>query len=155
MGLPFVEWIDDPKQLFVCAKCGTCLTGIKHLVSESFRGGTGTAYLFNHVINVNMTESIRRVMTTGTHWVRDIDCRYCNSRVGWFYEMALKEDQQYKEGHFILELALTKRIPGMVDIVAQKRMKSDAASSSGESGSSNNPSVSSLSFEEEKEDVTV
>lgn len=42
-------------------------------------------------------------MTTGRHIVRDIMCRQCKDVVGWKYDKAYENSEQYKEGKFILE----------------------------------------------------
>jgi hypothetical protein len=45
-------------------------------------------------------------MTTGRHVVRDINCRGCNTCVGWKYDKAYESSEKYKEGKFILEAEL-------------------------------------------------
>lgn len=45
-------------------------------------------------------------MLTGRHNVRDVYCKNCESKLGWFYEYATDEAQVYKEGKTILERAL-------------------------------------------------
>lgn len=44
-------------------------------------------------------------MLTGYHYVRDVHCKSCNEKLGWMYEFAVRENQQYKEGKIILEAA--------------------------------------------------
>lgn len=42
------------------------------------------------------------MMLTGQHFVRDVFCKKCSQKLGWFYEFATEEDQRYKEGIFRL-----------------------------------------------------
>ncbi|KAG8954467.1 hypothetical protein FRC04_011794 [Tulasnella sp. 424] len=49
-------------------------------------------------------------MTTGLHTVRDIQCVKCGIILGWKYDRAYEESQQYKEGKFILERNLLKDV---------------------------------------------
>uniref|UniRef100_A0A8R1HY75 Protein yippee-like n=1 Tax=Caenorhabditis japonica TaxID=281687 RepID=A0A8R1HY75_CAEJA len=49
-------------------------------------------------------------MTTGWHIVRDVFCIECKNKLGWMYEMAIEEQQKYKEGQIILENALICKI---------------------------------------------
>jgi hypothetical protein len=42
---------------------------------------------------------------TGDHFVRDVRCKCCGNRLGWFYEMATKPEQRYKESMTVLECA--------------------------------------------------
>lgn len=59
--------------------------------------------------------------------------------------MAYNEDQQYKEGHYILELALIVLIPGL----KPRRISRTSLSTT------INDSSSSFSFDDDKEDITV
>ncbi|XP_042066666.1 protein yippee-like isoform X2 [Salvia splendens] len=63
----------------------------------------GKAYLFNKVVNVSVGEQEDRMMMTGMHTVADIFCVGCGSIVGWKYEAAHEESQEYKVGKYILE----------------------------------------------------
>ncbi len=51
----------------------------------------------------------KSVMITGEHHVRDVRCKRCCRRLGWFYEMAAEADQRYKEGMTVLERAFIDR----------------------------------------------
>ncbi|VDB99280.1 unnamed protein product [Peniophora sp. CBMAI 1063] len=73
------------------------------MMSRSFHGQHGRAYLFREVVNVLEGEPVERQMTTGNHIVRDIQCVKCYAVLGWKYEYAYEDDQKYKEGKFILE----------------------------------------------------
>jgi protein yippee-like 5 len=51
-------------------------------------------------------------MLTGRHFVRDVSCKRCLTKLGWTYEFATEESQKYKEGHVILERALITESEG-------------------------------------------
>ena len=51
-------------------------------------------------------------MLTGRHFVRDVSCKKCATKLGWIYEFATEENQRYKEGHVILERALISESEG-------------------------------------------
>lgn len=80
------------------------------MVSRQFNGQHGRAYLFNTVVNIECGEPSDRTMTTGLHTVRDIQCVKCGIILGWKYDRAYEESQQYKEGKFILERNLLKDV---------------------------------------------
>lgn len=92
--------------IYGCNECGSHLTAHGELISTSFRGRTGPAWLFGRVINVNEGQYEDRMMTTGKHTIVDIYCNSCGTNLGWKYESACDGAQKYKEGKFILEKAL-------------------------------------------------
>lgn len=53
-----------------------------------------------------------QMMLTGRHFVRDISCKKCDTKLGWMYEFATEETQRYKEGRVILERALINEVDG-------------------------------------------
>nr|CAH7722922.1 unnamed protein product [Callosobruchus chinensis] len=71
---------------YSCIHCRAHLANHDELISKSFQGSQGRAYLFNSV-----------VLLTGLHAVADIYCECCKTTLGWKYK--------YKEGKFIIELA--------------------------------------------------
>lgn len=97
MGHPFYENYGGRK-VFQCKVCRVYLTNQKEMVSPHFRGATGAAYLFTKVANVTHGEMQQRNMMTGKHYVRDVHCKACDAKLGWMYEFAVDEEQQYKEG---------------------------------------------------------
>lgn len=113
MGRVFLSFLCGPR-LFLCAKCRTPLTTDKELCSTGFVGSTGRAYLFNRAINIRHSQVHHRVMTTGPHYVRDVYCKSCNTRLGWMYEFAIMSDQVYKEGCVILEQRLFVEVDNTV-----------------------------------------
>ena len=54
-------------------------------------------------------------MLTGAHFVRDVMCKSCGAKLGWFYELAREETQRYKEGRVILERALVDEVESQYD----------------------------------------
>lgn len=58
-------------------------------------------------------------MITGRHLVRDVTCKTCGEKLGWFYEFATDETQRYKEGRIILERALINEHEGIEEQIRQ------------------------------------
>ncbi|GAB65830.1 hypothetical protein PCYB_073320 [Plasmodium cynomolgi strain B] len=92
--------------VYSCSECGNHLSDPTELVSTSFRGRTGPAWLFSKVINICEGQYEDRMMTTGQHTIVDIYCNNCRNNVGWKYEDSSEESQKYKKGKYILEKAL-------------------------------------------------
>lgn len=108
------DGVDD--SIYACVACGTHLALKRHLLSTNFRGRTGPASLFDKIYNVVQGCIEDSTMTTGMHSIRVVYCVDCMESVGWLYEVAFEEDQKYKEGRFILEEALIRRIVPSDDI---------------------------------------
>ena len=109
MGRPFIEYL-DVGCIYACNKCKLHLTSRLELLSKSFWGATGEAFLFNSVINLTTGEPEERMMRTGLHMVRDLLCKGCGTVMGWKYDWASQPDQRYKEGKCILEKSLISKI---------------------------------------------
>lgn len=90
---------------YSCVHCRAHLASHDELISKSFQGSQGRAYLFNSVVNVGCGPAEERVLLTGLHAVADIYCESCKTTLGWKYEHAFESSQKYKEGKFIIELA--------------------------------------------------
>ncbi|XP_032517776.1 protein yippee-like isoform X1 [Danaus plexippus] len=90
---------------YSCIHCRAHLASHDELISKSFQGSQGRAYLFNSVVNVGCGQAEERVLLTGLHAVADIYCECCKTMLGWKYEYAFESSQKYKEGKFIIELA--------------------------------------------------
>merc|ERR1711990_338488 len=114
MGVVFLEHPGGARY-FCCMNCKAPLTNRSELSSTRFTGATGRAYLFNRVVNVKHSAASCRIMLTGRHIVRDVYCKGCETKLGWMYEFATNEDQQYKEGKTILERALIQEKDGFSD----------------------------------------
>lgn len=104
MGRIFKEYL-SASRVYACATCKAHCADHDDIVSKSFQGRRGRAYLFNSVVNVALGPKEDRMLITGLHTVADIFCTVCNTNLGWKYEMAFEENQKYKEGKFILEKA--------------------------------------------------
>jgi hypothetical protein len=91
--------------LFIHDNCRAHLANHDELISKSFQGSQGRAYLFNSVVNIGCGQAEERVLLTGLHAVADIYCDCCKTVLGWKYEQAYESSQKYKEGKFIIELA--------------------------------------------------
>ncbi|XP_068687765.1 protein yippee-like 5 isoform X2 [Montipora foliosa] len=111
-------FLDHPggTRLYSCAQCDTALTNRSLLSSMRFNGATGRAFLFKKVVNLSYSEVQDREMLTGRHMVRDVFCKNCDTKLGWMYEYATEESQQYKEGQVILERALVTESEGIQEI---------------------------------------
>ena len=101
--------------MFACGKCSAPLTNHKELLSTTFTGETGRAFLFDGVVNLCYSEAHHRMLITGEHFVQDVRCKRCNARLGWRYEFASEEESRYKEGKVVLERALILEVDSFED----------------------------------------
>lgn len=104
MGRIFQRYLEGPR-VYSCSSCRCHLANHDEIISKSFQGRHGRAYLFNSTINITLGPPEQRVLITGLHTVADIYCMCCQSILGWKYEQAFDESQKYKEGKFIIEKA--------------------------------------------------
>lgn len=95
-------WLDGPL-VYACGQCRTHLTSHDDIISKSFHGRHGRAYLFDQCVNVTAGTAEDRLLITGMHSVCDIFCNRCRSMVGWTYARAYEPSQKYKEGKYIIE----------------------------------------------------
>mmetsp|Transcript_23675 Transcript_23675/g.40418 ORF Transcript_23675/g.40418 Transcript_23675/m.40418 type:complete len:307 (+) Transcript_23675:257-1177(+) len=95
-------YLDGP-QVYTCGNCRTHLTSHDDIISKSFHGRHGRAYLFDQCVNITTGPSEDRFLITGLHSVCDIFCKRCQTLVGWTYAKAYEPSQKYKEGKFIIE----------------------------------------------------
>ncbi|KAJ4895932.1 Protein yippee-like [Raphanus sativus] len=102
MGRVFI--VDLGGQIYSCKHCNTHLTKEQDIMSKSFQGRYGQAYLFNNVVNISIGDKEDRILITGLHTVTDIFCVGCGINVGWKYVTAHDINQKYKEGKSVLEL---------------------------------------------------
>jgi len=93
----------DGAQVYSCAQCRTHLTSHDDIISKSFHGRHGRAYLFDQCVNVTIGAAEDRLLITGLHSVCDIFCKRCKNLVGWTYQKAYENSQKYKEGKYIIE----------------------------------------------------
>lgn len=95
-------YLEGP-QVYTCGNCRTHLTSHDDILSKSFHGRHGRAYLFDQCVNVTTGPSEDRLLITGLHSVSDISCKRCRTLLGWTYVAAYEHGQKYKEGKFIIE----------------------------------------------------
>jgi len=95
-------YLDGP-QIYTCGMCRTHLTSHDDIISKSFHGRHGRAYLFDQCVNIVTGPPEDRILITGLHSVCDINCKRCDTLVGWTYQRAYEPSQKYKEGKFIIE----------------------------------------------------
>ncbi|KAG8931327.1 hypothetical protein FRC02_002875 [Tulasnella sp. 418] len=93
----------EGKPVFSCAKCATTIALQDELISKSFSGREGRAYLLHSTVNIKLGKKEDRELLTGRHTVADIKCVGCDTSVGWTYLKAHEASQRYKEGKFIIE----------------------------------------------------
>ncbi|XP_043371997.1 lysophospholipase D GDPD3 [Dermochelys coriacea] len=101
----FQAYLDNCHRRYSCVHCRAHLANHDDLISKSFQGSQGRAYLFNSVVNVGCGPAEERVLLTGLHAVSDIHCESCKTTLGWKYEQAFESSQKYKEGKYIIELS--------------------------------------------------
>ncbi|CAO1627524.1 unnamed protein product [Sympodiomycopsis kandeliae] len=95
---------DQP--MYLCRECGAQLALQDELISKSFSGRQGRAYLFHSTFNTKIGSPEDRQLLTGWHTVADVQCLVCDTVVGWTYLKAWEPSQKYKEGRFIMESAM-------------------------------------------------
>lgn len=95
-------YLDGP-QVYACQQCRTHLTSHDDIISKSFHGRHGRAFLLDQAVNVRIGPAEDRVLMTGLHAVCDIFCKRCSTLIGWTYQKAYEGSQKYKEGKFIIE----------------------------------------------------
>uniref|UniRef100_A0A7S0WSD2 Protein yippee-like n=1 Tax=Pyramimonas obovata TaxID=1411642 RepID=A0A7S0WSD2_9CHLO len=104
MGRLFKQYLSGPR-IYSCSNCRTHSADHDEIISKSFQGRHGRAFLFSNVVNVTLGPKEDRLLITGLHTVADIYCSCCQAVLGWKYEQAFEENQKYKEGKFIVEKA--------------------------------------------------
>ncbi|GLV41835.1 Yippee-like [Carabus blaptoides fortunei] len=95
----FQAYLPHCHRTYSCIHCRAHLANHDELISKSFQGSQGRAYLFNSVVNVGCGPAEERVLLTGLHAVADIYCECCKTTLGWKYEHAFESSQKYKEGY--------------------------------------------------------
>jgi len=84
MGQLFLQYLSTPR-VYTCVGCDSHLSSPSEIISKSFHGAHGRAYLFQKVVNVFEGEPMERMMTTGLHEVMDVHCLRCHTVLGWRY----------------------------------------------------------------------
>ncbi|XP_062148056.1 protein yippee-like At4g27740 isoform X3 [Alnus glutinosa] len=91
--------------LYSCRNCQNPIALRTDLLSKSFIGKTGPAYMFAHAMNIIVGQKEDRKLITGLFTVADIYCSNCGETLGWKYVRAYDDRQKFKEGRFIIERA--------------------------------------------------
>ncbi|GBP55305.1 Protein yippee-like 1 [Eumeta japonica] len=81
----FQAYLPPAHRTYSCIHCRAHLASHDELISKSFQGSQGRAYLFNSVVNVGCGPAEERVLLTGLHAVADIYCECCKTMLGWKY----------------------------------------------------------------------
>ncbi|KAG2464269.1 YPEL1 protein, partial [Polypterus senegalus] len=81
----FRSYLPMGVRTYSCIHCRAHLADHHQLISKSFQGSQGRAYLFNSVVNVGCGPAEERVLLTGLHAVADIYCESCKTTLGWKY----------------------------------------------------------------------
>uniref|UniRef100_A0A667IGS5 Protein yippee-like n=1 Tax=Lynx canadensis TaxID=61383 RepID=A0A667IGS5_LYNCA len=84
----FQAYLPNCHRTYSCVHCRAHLANHDELISKSFQGSQGRAYLFNSVVNVGCGPAEERVLLTGLHAVADIYCENCKTTLGWKYVSA-------------------------------------------------------------------
>uniref|UniRef100_A0A3Q3NN23 Protein yippee-like n=1 Tax=Labrus bergylta TaxID=56723 RepID=A0A3Q3NN23_9LABR len=83
----FQAYLPSCHRTYSCIHCRAHLANHDELISKSFQGSQGRAYLFNSVVNVGCGPAEERVLLTGLHAVADIYCENCKTTLGWKYRL--------------------------------------------------------------------
>ncbi|KAJ2724135.1 hypothetical protein GGI07_002170 [Coemansia sp. Benny D115] len=102
MGLILQEYI-EAASIYACLNCQAHIARRDDVISRTFQGRLGRAYLTEAVVNHRLGEDEDRLLMTGMHTVCNLHCRVCDTVIGWRYVRAHDKSQQYKVGRYILE----------------------------------------------------
>ena len=64
MGRLFKHYLEGPS-IYCCSECKTHLSTVDQIISKSFHGRGGKAYLFNSAVNVTQGPLEKRMLITG------------------------------------------------------------------------------------------
>jgi len=119
MGRIYLEHLGGSK-MFVCKECDTYLTNNNELFSKHTRGIKGPA--FKRVVNVTYSESSEKIHQ---HFVKDVFCKRCSTKLGLFYEFVPNESIRYLEGKIILEKSMIRQENGIEEYQRKSKPPSD------------------------------
>ncbi len=109
MGRLHQDRLPASEKRYSCASCGAHLALRTSLISKSFHGKSGPAFLFSAAVNLDVGPPESRELITGLHVVSDVFCSVCGAGAGWTYHVAHEPSQRYKEGKIILEKAKIRK----------------------------------------------
>ncbi|KAK7350555.1 hypothetical protein VNO77_09301 [Canavalia gladiata] len=95
----------DQSATYRCKNCQTPIAFRGELLSKSYLGKTGPAFMFSHARNIVEGPKQDRSLITGVYTVAGIFCNNCGEELGWKYLQAYEAKQKFKEGKFIIERA--------------------------------------------------
>ncbi|CCW61505.1 unnamed protein product [Phytomonas sp. EM1] len=105
------QLVSEPNDTgYGCAFCSTHLCLASDVLSRTFHGKHGKAFLVNRCENYYVGPQEQKELITGTHIVRDVFCTFCDKNIGWCYDFALDEQERYKVHRFVLENKLVRAI---------------------------------------------
>lgn len=104
VGKTFQKYLVDCYRTYSCSSCRAHLASHDELISKSFQGNNGRAYLFNTNVNVGFGPLEDRMFITGLHSVKNTHCLSCGAGVGWYYHQCYEAREKYKEKKFIIEV---------------------------------------------------
>lgn len=111
MGLQYTNFFENEDyecdtQIILCKQCSCHLCLSNLIISDSFTGGSGQAYLVDKLINFTLDEKVEESqMKTGRYLIRKVRCHQCNTILGWTYKKSFDYRESYKEGKFVIERA--------------------------------------------------
>ena len=108
MGRFNFEYLDGV--VWRCNQCKCHFAPDSEIFSKSFTGRNGRAFLFNYAVNFGNGKTEERELRTGKHVVTDIHCKGCYRNIGWKYNEAFEESEQYKIGKVVIEKFFMERI---------------------------------------------
>ncbi|KAF7726871.1 hypothetical protein EC973_008378 [Apophysomyces ossiformis] len=73
----------DHHRIYICSTCHSHVLRHEDILSRSFQGQYGSAFLVCRVVNVGIDAKDRRMLLMGVHTVADIVCRGCHTKLGW------------------------------------------------------------------------
>ena len=111
MGRLFKRYISNKEDTYRCNTCKSHLSSKSQVISKSFHGRGGRAFLMDDVINVYLGPDETRMLVTGMHIVADINCIQCHELLGWKYKEA-HEESQVRNTNFYCHFTRHQENPG-------------------------------------------
>lgn len=117
MGLQYTNFFEGAEyecndtQIIICKECSSHLCLSSLIISDSFSGSSGPAYLVDRIINYVLDGDVEETqMKTGVYLIKKVKCHQCLTTIGWTYKKSFKYSESYKEGKFVIEKAFLKII---------------------------------------------
>lgn len=110
MGLKYTNFFDNDQyqspdvKIITCVECSSHLCLSNLIISDSFNGTNGAAYLVENVINIDVDPLLEQSkMRTGEYLTHKFKCHQCKQQLGWYYKKSFKQEESYKEGKYVIE----------------------------------------------------